>query len=308
MKTNFGVRAFIFFPIYRESDKFKLFKFIPVPLKLSNKTLIEIDPTNNMLAVKFSQNDFVFKEMKEKDLKDCEVMKEQYVCQGNIYFKKSHASCLKSMYFQTRYKELLDDCKVFAKTAKRRVIKVAQNTFIFAFPETAYYNKICNGSVVSQKVKIVGVEKTFIENSCWLEFDDFFVKPSEGIEVEKQIKFAFFEQNASLFFGNFTEIQLDRIFDEARKIHISPKINPLTAEILRKINQRPWFAFEKDPQSSFNSLIIFSLLGSVFLTVFIFLCGKWKNQRSERGKQKFKNIEEHLELTYPFLAEKRNMQ
>ena len=138
LKTNFGVRAFIFFPIYRESDKFKLFKFIPVPLKLSNKTLIEIDPTNNMLAVKFSQNDFVFKEMKEKDLKDCEVMKEQYVCQENIYFKKSHASCLKSMYFQTRYKELLDDCKVFAKTAKRRVIKVAQNTFIFAFPETAY--------------------------------------------------------------------------------------------------------------------------------------------------------------------------
>ena len=123
-----------------------------------------------------------------------------------------------------------------------------------------------------------------------------------------KIKFAFFEQDARLFFGNSSDNQLDRILDEARKIHISPKINPLIAEILRKINQQPWFYFQSDPQSSFNSLIIFSLLGSVFLSVFIFLCGKWKNRQSEKGKQKFKDIEGHLELTYPFLAEKRNTQ
>ena len=105
-------------------------------------------------------------------------------------------------------------------------------------------------------------------------------------------------------FGNCTENQLDRILDEARKIHISQKIKPLTAEILRKINQKPWFHFKNDPQSSFNSLIIFSLLGSVFLTLFIFLCGKWKNRQSEKGKKKFKDIEGYLELTYPFLDEK----
>ena len=136
-----------------------------------------------MLVVKYSQDSFVFKEMKESALNDCEMMKEKYVCQENIYFTKGHKGCLKSMLFQTRYESLLNDCKVFAKTAKRRVIKVSQNKFIFAFPEAAYYNKICNGSVLNQKVKLERVQKIFIDNSCKLKFSDFYVKPSEGIEV-----------------------------------------------------------------------------------------------------------------------------
>ena len=36
LKTKFGVRAFIFFPIYKESDNFELYKFTAFPLKLSN--------------------------------------------------------------------------------------------------------------------------------------------------------------------------------------------------------------------------------------------------------------------------------
>ena len=166
---------------------------------VSNKTMIEVEPNNDMLAVKYSQDSFVFKEMKESALNDCEMMKEKYVCQENIYFRKGHTSCLKSMFFQTRYESLLNDCKVFAKTDKRRVIKVSQNTFIFAFPETAYYNKICNGSVLDQKVKLEGDQKIFIHDSCRLEFTDFYVKPSEGFEVENKIKFAFFNRTQSYF-------------------------------------------------------------------------------------------------------------
>ena len=257
--------------------------------------MIKIVPEKDLLAVRYENNNLMFKDFTFEDLKKCMQLENSFICKESIVYKGNFKSCLKQIFVSISYEEILHSCNRYIIPAEKQIIALSSNEFLMIFPKESAYDLICNNFTEHKKIK--GIYKVKVENNCELIFQDFIVKPIESNKIEKNLIWRYWTGDSNLFLGNLSDNRLDAILKKAKSLHEIPRISPILTQLLDKIENRPWFEFNRHPQLNFTTLIILLIISAVFLTILMILFRKLKKEKSYRKELKF----EKLEQRYPML-------
>ena len=292
LRTNSGSRIFLTIPMIGKKSRYDLYSFQSIPFFATNNTMIKITPEKNLLAVRYENNNLMFK---FEDLEKCMQLENSFICKESIVYKGNYKSCLKQIFVSISYEKILNSCNRYIIPAETQIVPLSSNEFLMIFPKESAYDLICKN--FTEHRKITGISKVKVENNCELIFQDFIVKPIESNKIEKNLVWKYWTGDSNLFLGNLSDDRLDAILKKAKNLRDIPKISPILTQLLDKIDNRPWFQFNTHPQLNFTTLIILFIIFAVFLTILIILCRKMKKERSYRKELKF----EKLEQRYPML-------
>ena len=71
LRTNSGSRIFLTIPMIGKKSRYDLYSFQSIPFFATNNTMIKITPKKNLLAIRYENNNLMFKDFTFKDLEKC---------------------------------------------------------------------------------------------------------------------------------------------------------------------------------------------------------------------------------------------
>ena len=70
--------------MFAENSNYDLYTFQSVPFHATNQTMIKIAPEKNVLALRYENNNLMFKDFTFEDLKKCMQLENSFICKESI--------------------------------------------------------------------------------------------------------------------------------------------------------------------------------------------------------------------------------
>ena len=164
--ANGSVNAIVHLKVYRKSNEFSLFQYVPLPFSHDEKTSFTLGAENKILAV--SRDETQFYTISEADLSTCDRMGDIRVCaNANVVSKKSDSSCLSAVY-KGQWATAAKRCLYRPAPAAETVIQINSNQFfIHAATNTDIKFECRDGEQVkSRKEFISGLNLVTVQPLC----------------------------------------------------------------------------------------------------------------------------------------------
>jgi hypothetical protein len=167
-------------PMHRPNTEFRLKEYLSLPAPLSTRTLIDLAPEDNIIAIR-DDNEF-FRTTTTADLAKCEVLEDHYYCPtGNVRFEATKAA-LPTLRPQSQciyylFKQLASDAD---KACPKKLLpffndvrQIGTTRFVAYVTHTQQVTIICASRKINDKRTIRAPRTDFdLAEGCEIVFDD----------------------------------------------------------------------------------------------------------------------------------------
>jgi uncharacterized coiled-coil protein SlyX len=212
--TQHGIDIFVHIPIAREGDIMQLYRHIPLPIKVAEKTFIQIQPKHDVLAI--SDDGMTFRNMDRVDLADCHHVSDVFLCDGENTKEKVRVDdkdsdlCLYNV-FRRKFEDIRDRCPSTIGGPISAVQTIGHNYFVFFSKRQHEGTMKCHGKKDTRfTAKYVTTKK--VEPGCIAETETHIAAANlqvEGTSVTHAISWPYDAKN---LLGEMDALE----FEEAR--------------------------------------------------------------------------------------------
>ena len=179
---NETIRSITHIPVYKPSSLLKLFKFHSLPMRIHNK-LMSFVPSTNYIAV--NTDNTVYRPISTEDLTGCvELHKIKYCKDSNFFYRKNHASCIRSLFIgQTE--AITKYCKVAFQPVKDAMVRLHNNAVILFQATKKSVTLTCKmGKPPTAELTFKGFKRITLFPGCRFKSTDFVADGATNLYVE----------------------------------------------------------------------------------------------------------------------------
>jgi hypothetical protein len=255
--NNGTMRIIVHLPCYRDGGILSLFRHIPLPISLTNSSLMAISTEHTYLAVDSTGS--LFKTFDTDTFQNCKRLNELWTCPNfNIYDRRTQDNCLVSLY-HSRPQLISRNCNMKIFPPNDFITQINATTFIVLLSQPQQVERICpkiKSRGLSDFFSYTGLVKIHLSPGCKAISNSFMFEADENV------------------FGDPIDITLrimnvTALLSEFQLPHI---INPIA---LDKITERPALTptFPIDSNNTDHSFIYLATgcIASVILLIILIL-------------------------------------
>ena len=170
---NEQIQFFIHVALVSKSE-LKVYKYLPIPMRLSNGLFMTVVEDRNILGIDNSRMKYV--SMTEQELGDCEQRTNNYyMCKRALL--DTEPTCLSALY--ANKPQHINTCKLeIRETVSRFIQQVSENAFILYSPLPLVVEKTCKGEAIQVPVPAHKITKIEAEGGCVVKADGHLFIPS----------------------------------------------------------------------------------------------------------------------------------
>ena len=178
-----GFKLLVHVPLYHEGQLFRLQKYTPFPIYLTEKLVFKVVPDKKLLAI----SDETFLEMDGDMLETCTKIGKIFVCNNvqQIDEISDRQSCLVALY-HANHSKAIKLCKLFLHHARDEALPIAHNKFLVYSTNPSVYTVICaNGTRISKQLKKIDI--VTLDSSCIARFPEFRLQSRSSMTFTKPL-------------------------------------------------------------------------------------------------------------------------
>ena len=212
-----GITIYVHMPMAQTDDNLYLYQHLPLPMPISDGSVITVYPSKNMIAI--DAYDKVFRVLHSEDLGACKHMGPRYVCENaNVVSRVSGVDpedpnpdlCV--YYLYTKAKSVIRDvCPVHIDFPRATALQVSGRDFYVVVTEEETGHTWCPGSDEPHKFDAVGTMKVTLEPGCSAETKAHRIVGSLDVDVEVKTYEYPWNNAPAMLLGDVTRKEADII-------------------------------------------------------------------------------------------------
>jgi len=216
-----GFDVFVHIPIAQHEDSLMLYRFLPIPARLSPNSAMVFAPAHDVLAL--SHNDESFQIMHMADLAQCTRKGTTYLCEnsnvirtreGALTAKDDPTNCLYFLMVRN-YEAVRTSCPVHLSKVRDGAFQLDQTRFVFQNRKNEQGTTRCASTEHPERWSADSSLIVTVPPGCWAETSSFRVTSTRSIPLSARASDYYWDEPIDNLFG---DVDLDQFEDMRRQL------------------------------------------------------------------------------------------